>query len=319
MKRLLPFVISFALLALIYWRIDFRGMLGQFAAMNPWWLAAAFAILAPALLFTAWRLARMAPEEASLSLAESTRLTLAASVLNMFLPSKAGDLAKAWFFRQRGHLPGSLALSLVVFEKSCDMLALLAWCVFGLAVLDDRSLLHLVLTLCVAGGITLGLLMLGSLRFARFFFGVAARFAPGGLKPKLETLHESWGRMHAHFWADRRRLALLAALSLGTWCAHLVGVWMFIRSLGAGVPLLDSLALTPLAILAGLLPLTFAGIGARDAAIIFFYRAYLTAPEAAAVGIYLTARYAIFALAGLPFLGMMSQRGAADSPAERDC
>jgi hypothetical protein len=50
----------------------------------------------------------------------------------MVLPSKMGDIAKAYFMRDRGHLEGSLALSLVVFEKACDMLSLLLWCVFGL-------------------------------------------------------------------------------------------------------------------------------------------------------------------------------------------
>jgi len=40
-----------------------------------------------------------------------------------------GDIAKA-FMKERGHLSGSLSLSLVVFEKACDMLSLLLWCVF---------------------------------------------------------------------------------------------------------------------------------------------------------------------------------------------
>jgi uncharacterized membrane protein YbhN (UPF0104 family) len=58
-----------------------------------------------------------------------------------------------------------------------------------------------------------------------------------------------------------------------------------------------------LAILVGLLPFTFAGIGTRDAAIVFFYRSFLSAPVAAALGLLFTLRYLVPALAGLPLLG----------------
>lgn len=77
---------------------------------------------------------------------------------------------------------------------------------------------------------------------------------------------------------------------------------MFILALRTSVPLIESLALSPLAILAGLIPLTFAGIGTRDAALVFLYAAFLSAPEAAALGLLCTARYFLPALAGLPFL-----------------
>jgi uncharacterized membrane protein YbhN (UPF0104 family) len=63
------------------------------------------------------------------------------------------------------------------------------------------------------------------------------------------------------------------------------------------------LALAPLAIFAGLIPLTLAGIGTRDTAVIFLYRAYLLPSAGAALGILYTARYLLPALAGLPFLG----------------
>lgn len=64
-----------------------------------------------------------------------------------------------------------------------------------------------------------------------------------------------------------------------------------------------NLALSPLAILAGLLPLTFAGVGTRDAALIAFYSPYFNAPTAAALGLLCTSRYLLPAIGGLPFLG----------------
>ena len=62
-----------------------------------------------------------------------------------------------------------------------------------------------------------------------------------------------------------------------------------------------SLAITPLVIFAGLIPLTFSGIGARDFAFIYFYAAYFSAATGAALGLLATLRYIIPAIAGIPF------------------
>ena len=74
-------------------------------------------------------------------------------------------------------------------------------------------------------------------------------------------------------------------------------------ALKAWAPCLPNRALPPLAILAGLLPLTFAGVGTADAALVLFYTPYFDAPTAAALGILCTARYVLPAIGGLPFVG----------------
>ena len=45
-----------------------------------------------------------------------------------------------------------------------------------------------------------------------------------------------------------------------------------------------------------------AGIGTRDAAIVYFYRGWLTPGQAAVLGVLATLRYVLPALAGLPFM-----------------
>jgi glycosyltransferase 2 family protein len=69
------------------------------------------------------------------------------------------------------------------------------------------------------------------------------------------------------------------------------------------VPFLDNMAFATLAILAGLLPFTMAGIGTRDAAILFLYAPWLSAGQAAVLGVLATLRYLLPAIAGLPFMG----------------
>jgi uncharacterized protein (TIRG00374 family) len=155
----------------------------------------------------------------------------------------------------------------------------------------------------VLGLLVLGTLLLGSTPFANFFFGLATRFAPGKMGGKFSKLSASWNEMHAYFWSSKARLAKVTLTSVFIWFLHLLQIWLFILALKAWAPFLANLALSPLAILAGLLPLTFAGVGTRDAALVLFYSPYFAAPTAAALGLLCTARYVLPAIGGLPFIG----------------
>src|SRR3954470_5997796 len=136
-KKIISLAVSLGILALIYWKLNKHGQLDDllriFASCDGLWMTISLAMVVPLTLFTSWRLQQLMPSRGQLSFGEANRLILVASVLNLVLPSKMGDIAKAYFMRDRGHMEGSLALSLVVFEKACDMLSLLLWCVFGLA------------------------------------------------------------------------------------------------------------------------------------------------------------------------------------------
>jgi hypothetical protein len=220
----------------------------------------------------------------------------------MVLPSKMGDIAKAYFMRDRGYLSGSLSLSVVVFEKTCDMLSLLSWCGFGLLLYPQKDLFFWLMTVSIVGGLMLGLLLLGSQSFAAFFITGLQRIAPKKMKQKLEKLQTSWNEVHGYFWSNRQQLAIITGSSVFIWLLHMVQIWFFILALKAWTPFVTSLALSPLAILAGLLPLTFAGVGTRDAALILLYAPHFNAPTAAALGLLCTSRYLLPAVGGLPFL-----------------
>jgi uncharacterized protein (TIRG00374 family) len=302
MKRLLSLLVSLGILAVIYWQMDFPRLGSTFRHGDPGWLVASLAMVVPLTMLTAWRLDQLLPGRNRLGVGESNRLILAACVLNLILPSKLGDLAKAWFIKERGHARSGLAFALVVFEKACDMLSLLLWCAFGLLLYPHKDGLFWTMTAFVAAGLAGGLALLGSPTFARRVFRSCQHLTPVKTRTKLEKLEAAWREMHDCFWQDRRQLLLVAGTSVFIWFLHLLQIWMFTLALRATVPFLAGLALSPLAILAGLLPLTFAGIGTRDAALIFFFRPYLDAPTGAALGILCTLRYVLPAIGGLPFV-----------------
>ncbi|WP_319423019.1 lysylphosphatidylglycerol synthase transmembrane domain-containing protein [Pleurocapsa sp. FMAR1] len=303
-KRFISLVISVAILLYIYTQIDFANLLKVFQNCDRLMLLISLAMVIPITLITSWRLQQLVPRR-TLGFLEANRLILGASVLNMILPSKMGDLAKSYFMAERSNISGSLALSISIFEKACDLLSLLLWCVFGLILYPAKDSLFWIMTAGVAIGLIMGILLLSSQQFAELFFKLGIRIAPKSIKTKLQKMQAAWGEMHDYFWHNKQQLLLITSTSIFIWFLHLLQIWLFILALKAVTPFIISLALSPLAILAGLLPLTFAGIGTRDAAIIYFYQDYFSQATGAALGLLCTSRYFIPALIGLPFLSQM--------------
>lgn len=302
MKRLISLAVSTAILIIIYSRIDFAGLTNVFRACDPLWMIISLGMVIPITFFSSWRLQQIAPPQVSLGLWEANKLILAASVLNMVLPSKMGDIAKAYFMRDRSSISGSLSLSIVVFEKASDFLSLLFWCGFGLILFPVKNAFFVSMTVAIFGGFLFGFLVLGSWRFAKLFFGAAKSVSSGKVREKLRALEAAWGEMQDYFWSDRTQLLIISLTSIFIWFLHLLQIWFFILALNAWVNPLTNLALSPLAILAGLLPLTFAGVGTRDAALIVLYQPYFSSATGAALGLLCTSRYLLPAVGGLPFL-----------------
>jgi uncharacterized protein (TIRG00374 family) len=199
---------------------------------------------------------------------------------------------------------GPLTLALVIFEKTADMLSLLFWCALGLLLYSRKDAIFWTLAAAVVAGLIGGIALLSSQRLADFVFAFPRKL------DKVRPLETGWREMQQFFWSNKQRVVVVSIMSIFIWFLHLLQIWLFIFALRASAPFLANLGLAPLAILAGLLPLTFAGIGTRDAALIVLYKPYFAAPTAAVLGVLCTARYIIPAIAGLPFLHRYLNRPA---------
>jgi uncharacterized protein (TIRG00374 family) len=294
-KKSVTLAVSLLILCAIYYKIDVVKLGAAFRNADALLLIVSLGMVVPLTLLTAWRLQMIAPATANINFAEANRLILVASALNMVLPSKMGDIAKAYFMKSET-TRGALTLSLVIFEKTADMLSLLFWCALGLLLYPNKDKIFYGLAACVTIGLIFGIVLISSRRLADVVFSFARPF------DRMRSLESGWKEMQETFWSDKRRVTRVACLSILIWFLHLLQIWLFILALRAFVPFVSGLGLAPLALLAGLLPFTFAGIGTRDAALIALYQPYFPAPVAAALGLLCTFRYLIPAIGGLPFL-----------------
>lgn len=287
------------LLALYFW-LDPGAILAAARKADPLWLTLGLLLCAPLVALSAWRFAILV--ERDIGMAEAVRLTLGASTLNLFLPSKLGDLAKAGALRGRHAIPASLAVAIVVLEKLLDLGGLLVWGAAALIVVAPERPALLLLLLPV--GALLALLT-ATLLPGTGIVRLAPRIGPRRMREAAVRFSSGWDEVLAYFWGTPGLALRTVALSLLLWALHLMQFWVFARALGGDIPVVHNAAYATLAILAGLLPFTFAGVGTRDAVIVLLYGPLMGEANAAILGLLATMRYVLPALAGVPFVARL--------------
>ncbi len=282
-------LLAVAVLAALYAAADWTKVGRVLATLDARWLTAAMLLFVPQTLVSAWRWQGLAGGVSAISLPQACQQTLAASALNLLLPSKLGDLSKA------AMLPGSPAMRstapLVIIEKGSDVAALLVLLALG--------------TLGV-GPWLLAALVVATALVALWGFG---RRSPG-LSSDQPAEQDSLSRSDVpRSWLQRllvvltlQRSLAVAATSLLLWMLHLAQFDFFLRAAGVDAGLQHILARIPLAIFAGLLPFTLWGVGARDTALVWLFADLAPAPVMAGVGLLTALRYAVPGLLGVPCL-----------------
>ncbi len=278
-------LLAMAILTSLYAAADWKAVGHALQSLDGRWLLAALAMFIPQTLVSAWRWQGLASGVTRITWLQATRHTLAASALNLVVPSKLGDLSKA------AMLPGSPSVRrtapLVILEKGSDVAALLILLAMGWLGVGIRLLGPVLVVAAMAS-------IWGSRN--RCPAAVAASLEPGHGSQQARRL----SRLAAAL--DVRRAVALAGSSLVLWMLHLVQFDLLLRAAGVQVTTTDVLARIPLAIFAGLLPLTMWGVGTRDSALVWLFADVAAASTMAGVGLLTALRYLIPGVVGLPCL-----------------
>ena len=296
---LVSLIASGLLLGFLYSRLDVRLIAQALVRADRLWLAISISIILPITLLRSARFLWVAPAGALTGIGEALRLTLVASALNLFAPAKAGDLIKGYAVAKRSATSPGVSLALVIYERLCDLFALIFWCVLGWTIgqplsgrLDGRF--WLLLGICGAG---CAILLLSD-RAAETVRVILTRVRPRGRLGTLLALAEGWPDL---LLLLRRRRRWIVLISLGLWLAHLFQIWLFTVALSTQVPFFVCASLSAVALMAGQMPFTLAGLGARDVALVLLMSPYMPSESAAALGILIVTRGLIPALIGMPF------------------
>jgi uncharacterized membrane protein YbhN (UPF0104 family) len=137
--------------------------------------------------------------------------------------------------------------------------------------------------------------LISSEKVAEVGSALVARTLAGRFQ-RLQALADGWPHL---FQTLGRRRAGVILLSLLLWLVHVIQIWMFTVALSIRMPFTVCVSLTAVALMIGQLPFAFAGLGARDVALVVLMRGYVRPESAAALGLLISTRNLLPPLAAL--------------------
>jgi uncharacterized protein (TIRG00374 family) len=297
---LLSLLVSGGLIFVLYRTLNLRQVGEALLTANRLWLVISIGMILPITALRAIRFFWVAPAGALPGIAEAFKLTLVSSALNVFVPAKAGDLIKSYFVARRSATPTGVAIAIIVYERLCDMFGLIFWCLVGWFVgRPEVTGLPLAFWLLLGTIGTACAVLISSETAAAIWRALMMRIIPDGKLRKLRQLAVGWPDL---LEVLRTRRQWIVPFSLLLWLAHLFQIWLFTVALSLHVPFTVCASLSAIALMAGQLPLTLAGLGTRDVALVVLLAAYVKPEEAAAMGVLISTRNFIPPLIGIPLM-----------------
>lgn len=284
-KFLLLTATTVLLLCFIFQKIDYSTLKEAFLNVRPFYLILAFlAILfAPVLSAKKWQSVLKAMDY-QLSFRDSLKIIMASFPLSSVTPSKSGDLIRAFYLKDS--LPPARTAGAVLAERLTDVMVLAFYSFAGALLLKNNLIL----------GISLAIIALIPLLV--------------WIAGKIKLPWVKWQEKIDNFFfvskillAKPRKSLFILLYSLLLWLVPVFEAKLLFLAFGASVPWLYIVAAFPITIFIGLLPITIAGMGTRDSAIIYFFSSWTQPGICLAVGLmYSLLGYWLLALLGLPFM-----------------
>lgn len=226
-----------------------------------------------------------------ISLGESMFIRLASAPLKLVLPGKAGEAAKAFYLKRRSGLPLTTGLGAILFDKATNLVA---------ALILLLSLTYWYATPAVSSRYYLFALILVLVFLFLHRLPAAGRWGsrlPARVKSSLARLTETFTAA-----GPRGRLGFII-YSMVFEFSEIANTYLALRALGVPIPMIEAVALVPIIILAGNLPLTIAGLGTREAAFVLLYSPWAQPGVLVSAGLLVSfIEYIMVSIIGLLFL-----------------
>ena len=224
--------------------------------------------------------------------------------LSLITPGKIGDFAKAYYLKDKA--PIGKGLTTVMADRIIDLLTLFFLALVSLslfAVSYSADTLLITTTLVMFAAFVLAIIAFSKKRIAstlaRPLFN---RFAPDKYRERMKSVYADFYSGIGLITARKRLIALVTLITFVVWLGTILVIYVVALSLGLPIPYLFLLIVFPIIALLEALPISFSGVGTRDATLIFFFSFLGLTPEAAiSISlIYLLVEY-LFALVGFGF------------------
>ena len=246
-------IVSISLIAWLVLRLDVINLVDilNSARPTPLLLALVLICLAPLAGTLRWLGVLHAQRSVCVRFNVALRGVLLAIFLNSFMPAKGGEITKALYLKRQCNL--SIGFGTVVLERLMDLFLLGIWGLVGglLSGQQGNTVIFGALTLFVSTLIAF-LIIFPIERIIKKHAVTISEF---------RSVFNNWVRLPAC-------ILMTTIGSLSAWAISGAVLILLLKALGAGEISLYALSVFPLAILAGIIPVSVSGIGVRDSVLV---------------------------------------------------
>ncbi|MFQ6137292.1 MAG: lysylphosphatidylglycerol synthase transmembrane domain-containing protein [Candidatus Hydrothermarchaeales archaeon] len=304
-SRYLP-LIGITIFIYILWATGASKILGSLRQINIKYFFLALLLTLPLLVIKAlkWQVLIKACD-ANYPLANCLSSWLIGFFVGLITPGRIGDLSRSLYLKESEDISLGKSLTTVFLDRIIDISILFCLAIFGI--------LMFVFSYAIEGTypLAIGILFLSFLIF--LFIITREDLIRGFLKPFYEFFipekHKS--QLSNHFkefysgfgliWSKKKALVYATSLSLINWLVSIFMFYVLAIALNLRVSYQFLVFIVPPTILVEILPISFSGLGTRDAALIFFL-SFISIPAEFAVSLSLSILSINYIIALLGFL-----------------
>lgn len=292
-QKILAVAITIALLYWAFSKIDFSHFLSALVNINLWWFGASILLMIPQLFLYSYRLKLFLAKEYKAGLWEMMKISLACGSINLFVPSKAGDIiGKMYIFKKYNMLSLSKSVGLTLLEKVLDIFAISVLTLLGIFFIwrpANMLTIAVLIALAIVGGTVLALLVKLDVLFKK---------KGGKIKRMLSNIYEYYDSIRS----DKVLLFKILLLSFVSWSVQLLEFLFLFYAFGIFLNPIYIFALVPTALIISMIPITISGWGLRENSMVALFTIYgFSAATVIAVSLLSSFRYFIPGIAGIFF------------------
>jgi glycosyltransferase 2 family protein len=269
-QTIVSFLIALAIMVFFYKRLDISPgeIWGNLKAANPWYFLGALVIYYAGMVLRGirWRWMLIAADIERIDgvkipgNVQLTEILILSWFVNCLVPARMGDVYRSYVLKRESKISFSASLGTIVAERVVDLFVLVAMMVTaGLVTFHGNTPGQATRTYFIAG------LLIGFGAVALFLLWFARHFIERRLPAKWQS---QFVRLHNSLFACLRRPGRFIALSVVIWTMDGIRLLLVAKSLGVTLSYANSLFVSLMSSMLTTLPITPAGLGVVETAMI---------------------------------------------------
>ena len=290
--RLLVLIV---LIFFIYTNIDVNNFIDSISKINFKYFTYGmiYFLIYPWFGIERWK--RMVANSYPIRFSQAAKIYFYGEGLNLMLPSKVGDISKAFFLKKFQVCPLPYANGTVIYEKLLDVISIVIIFSFIRFVgkqnitAYDQHIFIFIAMFCVSAFILFNL---------HYFKNKLFKFLPARFNVISEPLidfFDYFQNLKENFFSVIKFLIF----SIIFWLGHFFQIYLFVISANIDISYIQILFYMPLVIVISHIPITIAGYGSREVSLLFFLNDFSSSENIVLASLLISLRFLVPGIIGL--------------------